>query len=212
MDKYVFGITGATGAGKSTISDIFRKLGVFIVDADKTAKFVVSYDENCIAELKSHFGCEIFNSDNVLNRKKLAKIVFTDANKLKLLNKITHKYIKNQIDKEISESESEIAAIDGAVIIGSPVMELCDKLVVVTADNKTRKKRIMLRDGIDEQMAQERINSQMTNSEYEKYADFIIINNDDNVGLEECVEQLYIKIKNISKAEDEAFPSTKKTQ
>jgi dephospho-CoA kinase len=70
----------------------------------------------------------------------------------------------------------------------------------------------MLRDGIDEQMAQERINSQMTNSEYEKYADFIIINNDDNVGLEECVEQLYIKIKNISKAEDEAFPSTKKTQ
>ena len=195
MDKYVFAITGATGSGKSTVSDIMRNLGVFVVDADKIAHEITSVNKKCIMEIRNTFGDEVFSSDGTIDRKKLGSIVFKDDNKLKLLNSITHKYIKERIKEEILKSDSEINAIDGAVIIGSPVMDLCQTVVVVTSDEQTRKKRIMKRDNISPDMAESRINSQMKNEEYKKYADFIIENNDDNVGLEECVEQLYNKIK-----------------
>ena len=198
MDKFIFGITGPTGAGKSTVSDIFRHMGVDVIDADKSARIVMQKGSKCLQELVTVFGHDILTADNELNRKKLADIVFNDSDKLKLLNSVTHKYIKDYLIKKINESDSYITAIDGAVIIGSPVMELCKKMVVVTADTDTRITRIMKRDGIDKSMAVSRINSQMSNIEYESFADYIIKNNDNNVRLEECVENIYNKIKNIS--------------
>ena len=199
MDKFIFGITGPTGAGKSTVSEIFRQLGVYVADADKASRVIMQKGGKCLGEIILAFGEGILTSDKELDRRSLARIVFNDNDKLKLLNKITHKYIKEYLIKEINDAKSTIAAIDGAVIIGSPVMELCKKMVVVTADVQTRIKRIMERDGIDKKMASDRVNSQMSNAEYESFADYIIENNDDTVRLEECVEDIYIKIKNISK-------------
>ena len=198
MDKFIFGITGPTGAGKSTVSEIFRRLGVYVADADKASRIVMQKGGKCLKEIITAFGEEILTSDRELDRQSLAKIVFNDNDKLKLLNKITHKYIKEYLINEINDAKSTIVAIDGAVIIGSPVMELCKKMVVVTADVQTRIKRITERDGIDAKMASDRVNSQMSNAEYESFADYIIENNDGTVRLEECVEDIYIKIKNIS--------------
>ncbi len=199
MDKFIFGITGPTGAGKSAVSEIFRQLGVYVADGDKASRIIMQKGGKCLGEITAAFGEEILTSDKELDRRSLAKIVFNDNAKLKLLNKITHKYIKEYLIKEINDAKSTIVAIDGAVIIGSPVMELCKKLVVVTADVQTRIKRIIERDGIDKIMASDRVNSQMSNAEYESFADYIIENNDDTVRLEECVEDIYIEIKNISK-------------
>ena len=198
MKKYVFGITGPTGAGKTTVSDIFRNLGVHVVDADVVARNITRKDEKCLKEIRSVFGDAVFASDMVLDRKALAKIVFTDVSKLKLLNEITHKYIKKAIENEIADCKTDIIAIDGAVIIGSPVMDMCRVLVVVTADTSVRIERIMQRDELDYTSACQRINSQMSNAEYESFADFLIQNNDGNVGLGEYVEDIYNKIKNIS--------------
>ncbi len=199
MDKFIFGITGPTGAGKSIVSEIFRQLGVYVADADKASRVIMQKGGKCLEEIILAFGEVILTSDKELDRRSLARIVFNDNDKLKLLNKITHKYIKEYLIKEINDAKSTIAAIDGAVIIGSPVMELCKKMVVVTADVQTRIKRIMERDRIDKKMASDRVNSQMSNAQYESFADYIIENNDDTVRLEECVEDIYIKIKNISK-------------
>ena len=199
MDKFIFGITGPTGAGKSTVSEIFRRLGVYVADADKASRIIMQKGGKCLEEIVTAFGDGILTSDRELDRRSLAKIVFNDNDKLKLLNKITHKYIKEYLINEINDAKSTIVAIDGAVIIGSPVMELCKKMVVVTADVQTRIKRITERDRIDTKMASDRINSQMSNAEYESFADYVIENNDDTVRLEECVEDIYIKIKNISK-------------
>lgn len=199
MDKFIFGITGPTGAGKSTVSEIFRRLGVYVADADKASRIIMQKGGKCLEEIIAAFGDGILTSDRELDRRSLAKIVFNDNDKLKLLNKITHKYIKEYLINEINDAKSTIVAIDGAVIIGSPVMELCKKMVVVTADVQTRIKRITERDRIDTKMASDRVNSQMSNAEYESFADYVIENNDDTVRLEECVEDIYIKIKNISK-------------
>lgn len=199
MNKYIFGITGPTGAGKTTVSRKFTELGVQVIDCDAAARYVTDNIRACINELYTSFGPEVFNDDGTLNRHNLANIVFTNDDKLKLLNEITHKYIKMQIETEIQSSNSDIIAIDGAVIIGSPVMELCDKLIVVTADEDVRAKRIVSRDNISYDLAYKRISSQMSCTEYESYADFII-NNNDNVGLGENIEKVYSKIKNFSEA------------
>ncbi len=198
MEKFVFGITGPTGAGKTTVSNIFRNKGVFVIDCDKVAADVTDTDQRCSSELRQAFGDTVFNIDGTLNRPSLASIVFGNDDKLKLLNKITHKYIKEQIEKEIKSVNSHIIAIDGAVIIGSPVMDICQKLLVITADKDIRLKRIMERDNLSFESAHKRISSQMTNAEYEKYADFIIKNND-NVSLGENIEEVYDNIKNFSK-------------
>ncbi|MBQ3125311.1 MAG: dephospho-CoA kinase [Clostridia bacterium] len=200
MDKFVFGITGPTGAGKSTVSNIFRRFGVYVCDADIVARAVMKKGGKCLDEIIVAFGETVLTPQKELDRRALAEIVFSDDDKLKLLNTITHKYIKEQIEIEIEKAPSELVAIDGAVIIGSPVMKLCKKLVVVTANEKKRIDRIIKRDGISRGLASKRINSQMTNAEYESFADFIIQNNDNDVRLEECVEDIYNKIKNISKA------------
>lgn len=197
MEKYVFGITGPTGAGKTTVSDIFRNLGVYVIDADKVARNITDKDVNCLSEIRLAFGDTVFTDDMSLDRKCLAKIVFTDKSKLKLLNEITHKYIKKEIENEINNCKNDIIAIDGAVIIGSPVMNICKALVVVTADVSVRINRIMKRDGLDYNSAYQRVSSQMSNTEYESFADFIVKNNDENVRLEECVERIYNKVKNI---------------
>ena len=198
MDKFIFGITGPTGAGKSTVSDIFRRLGVYVADADIAARAVMKKGEKCLQDIYSAFGKDVFTDEMELNRAALAKIVFNDTAKLRLLNEISHKYIKQYIECEINESHAEFVAIDGAVIIGSPVMDMCRLLVVVSADEDTRIKRIIERDKINYESASQRINSQMQGSEYEHFADFVIKNNDTSVRLEECVEEIYSKIKNIS--------------
>ena len=200
MEKFIFGITGPTGAGKSTVSDIFRELGVYVADADIVAREVTKKGSECLGEIHNTFGDCVITNNAELDRKALAQIVFQDKTKLRLLNDITHKYIKKQLEDEIEKSHLDIAAIDGAVIIDSPVMDMCKCLVVVTAQRDIRINRIIARDNIDIDMANKRINSQMSDSQYKQYADFIIENNGDNTALKGCVEGIYNKIKDISKA------------
>lgn len=199
-NKYIFGITGGSGAGKSTVSAKFRELGVYVSDADIAARRVVMPGSPCLAELCSEFGNDILNSDGSLNRAGLAAIVFSDAGKLEILNRITHKYIYEYIVNEINMHDSYVCAIDGAVIIGSPVMELCNKLVVVTADKDVRLERIMERDSIDRDSALARLGAQPDDSFYLEHADYTVVNNGDLIKLGEQIEEIYNKIKNETEA------------
>lgn len=201
MMSKVFGITGGSGAGKSTISDIFRAKGVYVADADLAAREVVKKGMPCLDELKTAFGDGILTDTGDLNRSCLAGIVFNDSEKLATLNRITHKYIKAYLEDEISSAGTEFAAIDGAVIIGSPVMDICGSLVVVVADEDVRTARIMARDGIDRDTAKARIESQLPQEGYIKYADYVIENNNSNNDQEEKVEEILSKIKAYSSQE-----------
>lgn len=199
MSKYVFGITGGSGAGKSTVSEEFRKRGVYVSDADKAARAVCKAGTECLNEIAREFGAGVITESGELNRRALGKLVFSDKRSLELLNSITHKYIKEYIQRELDGAQSEICAVDGAVIIGSPVMELCSCMVVVTADRESRIKRIMKRDRIDRVCAEDRITSQQDDEFYLSYADYVIENNDDESELGAQIERIYGKIK-IEKA------------
>lgn len=193
----VFGITGGSGCGKTTVSDVFRAHGIYVADADKIAHTVTN-KEDCLNEITERFGLGVKNADGTLNRKKLGAIVFSDTAGLQALNEITHKYIKAEIEKQISECNEKIAAIDGAVIIGSEVEDMCRFIVSVVAPYEERIRRIMHRDGISEESAEKRLASQPSDEFYIENSKYIIYNDGNKDDLKTSAEDICNKIKDLN--------------
>ena len=173
----IFGLTGGSGTGKTTVGEIFKEHGIYVVRADESARRVEAKGTQCYDELVTMFGVCILREDGEIDRRKLAKIVFEDKKKLKTLNRITHHYIKFDIMRELGEVESDFAAIDGAVIIGSPVEKICEFIVAVEAPLEERVKRITERDGRTADEAKALIAAQPSDDFYRENAQFIICNN-----------------------------------
>ena len=193
----VFGITGGSGSGKSTVSEMLADMGVYIIDTDKIARQVVESGSDCLEELCRAFGNEILLPDGSLDRKKLAGIAFADKEKTALLSRITHKYIKAETKRLIDNSTAELIGIDGAVIIGSPIEPMCEALVYVTADRDIRLARIKNRDGLDEAEAEKRLSAQPDDDFYRRRADFVIENNGSETELNKKVAEMYNKLKGV---------------
>lgn len=190
----IFGITGGTGAGKSAVSAMFAEYGVYVIDGDKVARKVCEPGEACLDELVSHLGREILNDDGTMNRAKTAQMVFSEPEKLAILTEVTHKYINKTIQDELEKENPEMAAIDGAVIIGSPVEKNCEFIVSVVADEKVRLERIIERDNISTEAALRRISAQPDEAFYINNSKYII-RNDAGLGeLEREVKMTFAKI------------------
>ncbi len=173
----VYGITGQTGAGKSTVCSLFEKAGFHTVDTDLIAREAVRNPE-VIENLKKAFGSDIF-SDGELNRRELARRAFESEEKTNLLNSITHPVITELAIKEIHEAArngAKAALIDAPVLLESPLAGVCDKIICVTADRDTRLQRIMQRDGIGIEDAELRIKAQRGEEYYTSHSDIEIRN------------------------------------
>ena len=100
----IIGITGSSGAGKSTACEILsEKYDIEIIDADKIARKLTDTNKDYLNEIVSKFGDDILLPDGTLNRKKLANIIYTDRDKRHLLNSCTFKYIKKEVKDRIKE-------------------------------------------------------------------------------------------------------------
>ncbi|MBQ9600077.1 MAG: dephospho-CoA kinase [Clostridia bacterium] len=193
----VFGITGGSGSGKSTVSAMLAEMGVYIIDTDKIARQVVEKGSECLTELCSAFGAEILKPDGSLDRKRLASIAFADKEKTALLSRITHKYIKAETERLIANSAAELIGIDGAVLIGSGIDLLCETTVSVTADLSTCVKRITERDNLTEEEARTRLSAQPTVDYYIEKTEYHIFNNGDIDELKQQVRELINKLKGV---------------
>lgn len=191
----IFGITGGTGAGKSSVSEIFRNKGIYVIDADKTARTVVEPGKPCLKELCGYFGNEIIDENGSLLRRRLADVAFSDIEKHKMLNAITHKYIHEEIENELRCVKPDVAAIDAAVLIGSGIEAMCSFIVSVIADDDVRIRRIISRDGISEQAALNRLKAQPDKDFYIRHSKYIIQNNGSLTELEMNAEEVLKKIR-----------------
>jgi len=178
-NKILFGITGASGAGKSYVSDIFRQNGFYIIDADKTGHNIIKKGRRAYYDIISEFGDIILMSDGEIDRRKLGSIVFSDKKRLDVLNKITHPQIRNEIYAEADKHD--ICGVDGALLFECGIK--CSPVISVIADKDIRIKRIMKRDGISAEDAENRINSQKNNDFYIANSDFVIINNGGDINI-----------------------------
>ena len=190
------GLTGKTGAGKGEFCRATREFSkISYIDTDITAREVVSKGEKCLEELCTCFGTEILNPDGTLCRNRLAQIAFTDEEKHEKLNCITHKYIVEKIKDWIEKSREQgtkVAIIDAPLLFESGVDAFCDIIVCITADEQTRRERIMKRDSIDRQSADIRLHSQKEDSFYTDRADYLLNNNSDR-------EKFFEECKNVIK-------------
>ena len=187
--KKLIGLTGKTGSGKSIATKIFGELGVFCVDCDKIAHEVL-FDRVVKEELVKNFSDAILDCDGNINRKALGEIVFADSEKLTILNGIVHSEILKRCFDLCENSGSEICLIDGSELESSGADKKCDIMVVITADDDMRLRRIMERDGIDRESALKRMNSQ---KDYSKEA-VVIENNGDEASLREKILTVYMSV------------------
>ena len=172
----IYGLTGGSGSGKSSAAQILKEKGFFVIDADITAREILT--GSVLEELTLAFGNSAINSDGSLNRKALAKIVFADDDKLSLLNSITHPKIAQSILQTIETCGNNRVIIDAAaLLVCKPLMDICDNIIVVCADRTTRISRIINRDKLTYEEASSRIDAQMTDEEMTKFADIVWYNN-----------------------------------
>ena len=173
--KFIIGITGGSGSGKTTVTSYLKEKGAFVIDADIVAREIVSPGKPALLEIREAFSDVVILPDGSLDRKMLGNIVFSDSEKLNILNNITHKYIVEDIKAKAKENGGFIV-IDAALLFQTELDLLCDKTLLVTADKTKRKDRIIKRDNLTEDLAQNRISSQEDYEMYKEKADFHLEN------------------------------------
>ena len=194
----IVGLTGQTGAGKSTVSAIFAEQGFALIDADQISRYVTQPGMPCLAELFDFFGEEIRDADGSLNRKALAKIAFTNKQKLESLNSICHPFITEEIVARIDRFRDEgkrLILLDAPTLFESRASDLCDLIISVLADAPLRLQRIMQRDSLTEQAARERMGAQLPESFFVEHSDYLIRNNADQTALCALSREVADKIK-----------------
>ena len=185
------GITGGIGSGKSTITSLFHDLGVPIYNSDERAKWLLSNDVDLMDQIKILFGQESY-SNNKLNRAHIANIVFQDNDMLKQLNAIVHPLVKIDFENWLLLQKKEPLVIkEAAILIESGAYKELDVLIVVLADKKTRIKRVINRDNVSKEDVEKRMETQISDSERLKFANFSVDNNKDQSNLKMQVGELY---------------------
>ena len=196
----IVGLTGQTGAGTSTVSRVFKDNGFAVINADTIARNVVEKGSKCLEEISDFFGCDILNPDKSLNRKALAKIVFTDKCKLDSLNTIIYPYITGEILRQIrdfSQNGEKLILLDAPTLFESRADDFCEIIISVIAEPEVREKRIIERDGLTREQAAERMNSQLDEEFFVSHSDYIIGNNDSIETVNAISREVSDKIKDI---------------
>ncbi len=188
-------LTGNIGCGKSTVARMFGELGAYVFDADEIIRGFYSKGHPVYEKVVETFGEGILNDDGSINRQALADLVFSDEEKLRTLEDITHNALYEHLEREFSHlPEDAVAVVEASLIVEKGTYKNYDKVVVVYADYDTCKKRAIKR-GMKEEDFERRWNKQMPIEEKVKYADFVIDNRGDMENTRRQVIEVYETIR-----------------
>ena len=173
------GVTGGIGSGKSTFAALLLERGARLIDADELGRAALEPGRPAWHSVVDQFGREVLAGDSLeIDRQRLASIVFNDSAKLAALNAIVHPVIWGGIadELELLATGDDIVVIDGALIVGSPLEETCEVLVVVDAPAELRLRRVKRERGMTEADARARMESQGDPEELVGHADIVVRN------------------------------------
>ena len=191
----IVGLTGGIASGKSTVSKMFKELGAEIIDADIEAK-EISQREDVVSEMKNIFGNKILNENGKIDMNKIKEIVFSDKEKLKMLNNLIHPKVIVDFKKiNLNADKNDIIIFDIPLLFETGMDKMCDKIMLVFVDINTQIKRMIERDNITEELAVKIINSQMSLDEKLKKSEIHIENNGTLENLREKAENIYRELK-----------------
>jgi dephospho-CoA kinase len=190
----VIGLTGGIGSGKTTIANFFAAMGVPVYIADDEAKKVMQ-SESIVNEIKTTFGEKLFEN-NILNRPKLAEIVFNNAAELAKLNAIVHPAVKKDFETWLLEQKKyQYVVYEAAILFESGRYKDCDVIVTVTAPEEIRIERVLKRDNTTREQVLSRMKMQWNDEKRISFSNFVINNSNLKIAKEEVVKIL--KILNI---------------
>lgn len=188
----LYGLTGPTGSGKTTVTDILKNHRFEIVNADEIAHKAL-LDTELISALKIAFGEGIINPDGSINRRETAKIAFSSKENTEILNSLTHPVILRLAVEEferLSREGSKNIVFDAPTLFESGSDKLCQKIISVIAPENLRARRIMKRDNISEAEAIKRISAQKIEEFFRENSDFVIENDGDIKALKAKTESI----------------------
>lgn len=176
----IIGLTGSIASGKSTVSEMLKKRGYPIVDADAIARQVVEKESPVLVQIVEVFGNDVLQVDGSLNRPKLGEVVFQNAEKRKQLNSIIHPAIRQEMIRQKEHwlrQGATTVIMDIPLLFESKLQSYVDQIVVVSVTPEIQLKRLMARNQFTEEEALARIHSQLPMQEKEQGADAVINNN-----------------------------------
>lgn len=185
----VVGITGGIGSGKSTVVKEFIKLGIPCYIADVEAKKLMLNSKNLQTKIVALLGKKAYQN-NTLNKSYIASLIFNNKELLQQLNAIVHPAVHQHFKEFANKNKTPYCVYESAILFENKNEHLCDKIIVVTASLEERIARVMKRDGVERNLVLERINSQWSQEEKVKRADYTILNNNKSF-LEQQVQQLH---------------------
>ena len=199
------GMTGGIGSGKNKLAEMFNQLGFYTIDSDVSSRKVMEKGEYAYEKIVSFFGNDILDENGSILRKKLGEIVFSNKEKLKMLENIVHpaiyEYEKKERSKIYGRNDKALVITHAALIIESKSIDKYDALIVISCPDDIQIKRIMHRDNFSEEKARNIVSHQMPNEERLKYADFIIDNSSTLDDLYNEVKRVHNLIKQINYGE-----------
>ena len=201
----MIGLAGGSGTGKGTVCAAFKKYNITSIDTDDVYhKLTSTVNSPCLNALISEFGERVINSDGILDRAELAKIVFAEDGfaKRERLNKIAHYFVLDEVRniiKSLSDSGYDAVLVDAPLLFESGFDKECDIILCVISEKNARIKRIMERDNITRDAAVKRIDAQLSDEFLIQRSDYVIYNNGTEEELEHDVADIANKIKNNKK-------------
>jgi len=196
------GLTGSIAVGKTFVLGVLSELGCHVIDADVVARQVALPGSPGLKAVIDAFGEEVLKSDGSLNRARLGEIVFADEAKRQQLNSILHPFIIAAQDAQLRELELQdpkgIVVVDAALMIESGGYKRFDKLIVVHCRPEIQLQRLMRRNKLSREEAEQRIATQMPQEEKKRYADYLIDTSGDFAGTRRQTEDVYHALREAS--------------
>ena len=190
----IIGLTGQSGAGKSTAARLFEENGFAVINADALVRSIYETNPACLRAVAASFGEDIVRADGTLDRALLAGRAFSSAENTALLGALVHPFVLAETLRLLKNVKG-CAVLDAPQLFESNIDVICDRIVSVTAAEDVRVRRIIARDGIDEAQARQRVAAQLGEAFFRAHSDDVIENNGGIAPFEKQLSELVRQIK-----------------
>ena len=201
MTTLKIALTGGIACGKSSVSQIFKKLGVPIIDLDVIARTVVETNTQGLVELVAHFGNGILNDDQTLNRQALRQQLFKNSENQQVIEEILHPKILEKMQTDIEKLNTQLVIVEVPLLVEQNLSHLFDRAIVVDCSEENQLKRLLKREKLDENLAKTMIAAQVSREQRlalsEKLPTDVIENNSEIFDIEQKAQDLYQKLINL---------------
>jgi dephospho-CoA kinase len=192
-ERFIVGLTGGIGSGKSAASQAFIQLGIDVIDADIVARVVVAPGTPALEKIAELFGTEVLEHDGSLNRKFLRQKIFANSSERQRLENVLHPVIREEILRRLENSRSAYTVLSSPLLFETGQDSLVDRILLIDASEETQMSRALARDNTDAATISAIMASQWPRAKRREHANDIIVNEGSLRELEEAVVQLHKK-------------------